>query len=155
MFLGMLSPKVMVSYAFLRNLPTGWKNGLDVPIFSQQTNIKSFEAQAMLIGELLNEDYDYVLTRRLQSDPIENRFSKYRSMSGGRFLVSLREVKSSEKILIRRFLLKSGIDFWKCDLGKPDEDEKRKFEELISELESKEIEIMECSLSEDSTEVSH
>ena len=125
---------------------------------SKQTSkalILTLRSQAMLIGELLSEDYDYVLTRRLQSDPIENRFSKYRSMSGGRFLVSLREVKSSEKILIRRSLLKSGIDFWKCDLGKPDEDEKRKFEEFISELQSKEVEIMECSLSEDSTEVSH
>ena len=112
-------------------------------------------SQAILIGEFLNEDYDYVLTRQLKSDPIENRFSKYRSMSGGRFLVSLREVKSSENILIRRSLLKSEIDFWKYDLGKPDEDEKRNFEEFISELESKEIEIMECSPSEDSTEVSH
>ena len=59
------------------------------------------------------------------SDPIENRFSKYRFISGGRFLVSLREVQRSEKILIRRSLLKSGIDFWKCDLGKPDDDEKK------------------------------
>ena len=33
MFLEMLSPRVMVSYAFLRNLPTYWKNGLNVPIF--------------------------------------------------------------------------------------------------------------------------
>ena len=111
---------------------------------SKQTSkalILTLRSQAMLIGELLNEDYDYVLTRRLHS-----RFSKYRSMSWGRFLVSLREVKSSEKILIRRSLLKSGIDFWKCDLGKADEDEKRKFEEFISELVSKEIKIMECSL---------
>ena len=68
--------------------------------------ILTLKSQAMLINELLNEEYDYVLTkvlltRRLQSDPIENRFSKYRSMSGGRFLVSLREVETSEKILIR------------------------------------------------------
>ena len=32
---------------------------------------------------------------------------------------------------------------------------KRKFDEFIFELESKELEIMECSLSEDSTEVSY
>ena len=39
---------------------------------SKQTSkalILTLRSQAMLIDELLNEDYDYVLTRRLQSDP--------------------------------------------------------------------------------------
>jgi len=43
--------------------------------------------------------YDFVMVGRLQSDPLERRFSQYRQMSGGRFLVSLREVISSEKFL--------------------------------------------------------
>ena len=37
----------------------------------------------MLMRELLNEAYHYVTIQRLQSDPIENRFSQYRQMSGG------------------------------------------------------------------------
>ena len=54
--------------------------------------IVTLRAQALLIDELLEEGYLFVLTGRLQSDPIERRFSQYRQMSGGRFLVSLREV---------------------------------------------------------------
>ena len=45
-----------------------------------------------LTDDLLNENYDYILTSRFQSDPIERHFSKYRQISGGRFLVSLRGV---------------------------------------------------------------
>ena len=37
-------------------------------------------------------------------------------MSGGRFLVALREVKTSDKILQMKSLLKKGFDFWKMDL---------------------------------------
>ena len=52
---------------------------------------------ASLIEDLLSEGYEYVLTSRFQSDPLERRFSQYRQMSGGRFLVGLREVNSSGK----------------------------------------------------------
>ena len=54
----------------------------------------------MLIDELLNDGYDYILTARLQSDPIERRFSQYRQMSGGRFLVSLREVRNTADFIL-------------------------------------------------------
>ena len=52
------------------------------------------------------------MPRKLQSDPIECRFSQYCQISGERFLVSLREVKSSERILSFRSLLKVGINAW-------------------------------------------
>ena len=52
----------------------------------------------MLIHELLQEEYAFVLVERLQSDPLERRFSRYRQMSGGRFLVSLREIYNSERV---------------------------------------------------------
>ena len=67
----------------------------------------------MLMRELLNEGYQYVITRRLKSDPVDNRFLQYRQMSGGRFLVSLREVFTSKRILACRFLSKEGIVFWR------------------------------------------
>ena len=43
----------------------------------------------MLIEYLLSDGIKYVLTVRFQSDYLELHFSKYRQMSGGRFLVSL------------------------------------------------------------------
>ena len=55
------------------------------------------------------EGYDCVLTGRLQSDPLERRFSHYRQMSGGRFLVSLQEVIKSESIIKLKSLLKRNI----------------------------------------------
>ena len=39
----------------------------------------------MLIQELLDEGYELIFTHRFQSDSLENRFSEYRQMSGGRF----------------------------------------------------------------------
>ena len=55
---------------------------------SQQTFkafIQTNYAISELSLELLNEAYDYVLTGRFQSDPLERRFSQYRQLSGGRF----------------------------------------------------------------------
>ena len=51
-----------------------------------------------------------MLTSRFQTDPLEKHFSKYRQMSGGRFLVSSREVLSSEKILCMKSLIKEDIN---------------------------------------------
>ena len=62
-----------------------------------------------MIDELLDENYDYVLTKKLQSDPLEKCFSQYRQMSG--FLVSLREVVHSERVLTCRSLLKADIEY--------------------------------------------
>ena len=57
------------------------------------------------------EEFEFILTSLLQ---ISNRttFFQYRSMSGGRFLVSLTEVCTSEKKLACRFLLKVGDNCW-------------------------------------------
>ena len=104
----------------------------------------------MLMRDLHSEGYLYVMTRRLQSDPIENRFSQYRQMSGGRFLVSLREMQSSQRILTCRSLLKTGVDIWDfCDENQEDE----LFKQFMCELADRENEIMEASLCKDSEEV--
>ena len=48
---------------------------------------------AFLIENVLMEKkYKYILTSRFQTDCLELRFSKYRQMSGGRFLFGLREM---------------------------------------------------------------
>ena len=77
---------------------------------------KTFRSQALLIDELLSDGYSYVMTSHLQSDLIERLFSQYRQMSGGRFLVSLREVLNSERILSSRSLIKENINFWEEDI---------------------------------------
>ena len=93
-----------------------------------------------------------VMTSRLQSDPIERRFSQYRQMSGGRFLVSLREVTNSKRIIRCRSFVKADINFWKEDLGsdKPSLD----FSALLALLSEHEIEIAESTLYSSSEEVS-
>ena len=57
----------------------------------------------------------------MQSDPVERLFSRYRQISGENFLVSLRVVLNSERILVCRALLNAKINFWEEDL-KPKED---------------------------------
>ena len=110
----------------------------------------TLRSHAMLMRDLHSEGYLYVMTRRLQSDPIENRFSQYRQMSGGRFLVSLREMQSSQRILTCRSLLKTGVDIWDfCDENQEDE----LFKQFMCELADRENEIMEASLCKDSEEV--
>ena len=77
--------------------------------------IITLRSQAALIKDLLNENYHYVLPVRFQSDPLEKRFSQYRQMSGGNFLVSLKEVQDTEKTLICRSLLKEQMIYGKKD----------------------------------------
>ena len=76
---------------------------------SKQTSdglIQTLRCHASLTEDLLESGlYEFVRTAKFQSDPIERRFSRYRQMSGGRFLVSLKDVNCSEKILkIKAFL---------------------------------------------------
>ena len=113
--------------------------------------IRTLRGQSMLLKDLLNENYDFVLVGRLQSDPLERRFSQYRQMSGGRFLVSLREVQNSERILACRSLIMEDIDFWNEDLApaKPVVDAS-----LVQYIDSHETEMLENSLDEHSQEVS-
>jgi len=65
---------------------------------------------ALIEGLLQNDGYKFVLTSRFQSDPLERRYGQYRQMSGGRFLVGLKDVSSSEKILKIKSLVKEGFD---------------------------------------------
>ena len=107
---------------------------------------------ADLIEDLLDEDYSFVLTARFQTDPLERIFSQYRQMSGGRFLVGLRELQSSERVLKMRSLIKEDIDFWKEDVMPRDvfDNEVNMFENDIS---LKSDDIQSCLLTPDGIEV--
>ena len=114
----------------------------------------TLNASACLTEDLLNEGYEFVIPSRLQSDPLERRFSAYRQMSGGRFLVGLREVINSEKIVLLKSLLKENICFWEENIGDLKTDEKIDHMEVIKQhVAGMENEIQEAVLSKESEEV--
>ena len=115
--------------------------------------IITLRATAALIEDLLDEEgFDHVLVARFQSDPLERRFSMYRQMSGGRFLVSLREVYSSEKILSLKSLLKENIDILEENIQEVSSFSD-KFQLLMTEISFMENEIQSSTLSKDSQDV--
>ena len=71
---------------------------------------RSSLSQALLIEDLMSEGYEFVLTNRFQTDPLEKRYGQYRQMSGGRFLVSAKDVSNSENVLKVKSLVKAGFD---------------------------------------------
>lgn len=119
--------------------------------------VGTVRGQIELIKELLtNDGFGYVLTSRLQSDPVERRISQYRQMSGGRFLVSLKDVINTERILACRAMLKQGISFWKEgeELRPNLDDISEKESSVLLILRSQSSEIMDCYLIDSSAEVS-
>ena len=103
------------------------------------------------LDELLIDEYKYVLTARLQSDPIERRFSQYRQLNGGHFLMSLREVETSEKILLCQTLLKENINFWEEEAAVTNTTQEiKKFKEA---LHSMSVLIQEATLTAETEEV--
>ena len=77
---------------------------------TSSASIHTTKCQAALIEDLLREGYDYVLTTRFQSDPLEKRYSHYLQMSGGRLLVSIKDAMLSENILKIKSLVKEGFN---------------------------------------------
>ena len=108
--------------------------------------INTLRSQAMLIDELLNDGYNYILTARLQNDPIERHFSQYYQMSSGRFLVSLREIRNIEQILSCRSLIKN-------DLQQLESKEDESYEMIDEMLRDRLEEISESVLDDGSSEV--
>ena len=123
-------------FRLLADYLEGWcrpENPFSLTSQTSSALIRTLRAQASLTDDLLKEGYDFVIPRKFQSDALERRFSQYRQMSGGRFLVSLREVQHSERILACRALLKIEVDFWNEDLTK--EVDTKEIEEFEREIE--------------------
>ena len=74
-------------------------------------------------------------------------------MSGGRFLIGLRELECSEKIISISSLLKEGIDFWKEDV-RPVNDLTKSKSLLNAELDKISDDIDICMLNPEAVEVS-
>ena len=103
-----------------------------------------------LSSGLIRDGYEFVLTGRFQTDLLERRFSHYRQMSGGRFLVSLTEVLRSESIISYQALLKREIDFTELQLQTKD-DINQKIDEFILGVHSNPLE--QLVLSNDTKDV--
>ena len=116
---------------------------------TSKTFVITLRGQAMLMQELLDDGMSFSPVG-FKSDPLENRFSQYWQMNGGRFLVSLREVLSTERILACRSLLKQNINFWEENL-KP----VQKNDKILNILAQHESEINKLFLSPDSKEVAY
>ena len=108
--------------------------------------IITLRCTANLIEELLFEGYRFVLTAKFQTDPLERRFSRYRQMNGGRFLVGLREVTTTEKIIKITQILKAEMNSWEL---KPSNEKETEINAFKSELETIKEEIMNCELQKD------
>ena len=112
--------------------------------------IVTLRCTANLIEELLADGFRYVLTARFQTDPLERRFSRYRQMSGGRFLVGLREVETTEKIIKITQLLKEDLNFWELEKCEESNEETDVFKK---DLESMKDEISNCELQDEGRQV--
>lgn len=111
---------------------------------------RTLRCHACLIEDLLGENYNFVLTARFQSDHLERRYGQYRQMSGGRFLVSLKDVKCSEKILKIKSLLKEQLDI------NQNFEDKNNYENGITELlhTAEAIDVNALQLTDSSREIS-
>ncbi len=72
-----------------------------------QTTFATVEVAKELLD---NEEFSYVLTGNLQSDPIERRFGWYRQLAGSNYFVSVRQILEAEKSIRLKALVKySGL----------------------------------------------
>ena len=83
--------------------------------------VRTLLCLASLIEDLIEEEYDFLSTSRFQSDPLERQFGQYRKMSGGKFLVKLRDVTSSEKTI--KSLFKEDLDMDNVKVDNTNDDE--------------------------------
>ena len=83
--------------------------------------VRTLLCLASLIEDLIEEEYDFLSTSRFQSDPLERQFGQYRKMSGGKFLVKLRDVTSSEKTI--KSLFKEDLDMDNVKVANTNDDE--------------------------------
>ena len=74
------------------------------------------KATSCLLSELLTMDIKMFILHASKKTLLSNNLVNYRHISGGRFLVSLREVKNSEKFLKISSIVKENINFWEEEI---------------------------------------
>ena len=103
---------MMEKWSFYNRLLTGFPAGVKPEVVcayhSKRFMVLTLQAQTHSATDLLQEAYEFINPAKFQSDPLEQRFLQYRQMSGGNFLVSIREVLNSKKTLLCKSLIKEG-----------------------------------------------
>ena len=93
---------------------------------SKQTSsllVIALKSLAMIIKKIFcRKDTCFCWLRGCKVIRLKGEFSQYWQMSGVRFLVSLLEVRNTERILACRSLLKADVDLWQEDLVTENED---------------------------------
>ena len=102
--------------------------------------IQALRCHAYLIEDLfISGSYEFICTAEFQWDPIEGQFRQYRQISGGRILVTLKEVNSSVKLLKIKALLKSNSDLEAAVSTQTSEDKKVTLEDINQKLSASDI----------------
>ena len=154
--LGDEKPALLRAFAaWLRDLQQEWISNCERFTLTSQTVsafTRTLQHHASLIEDLFEEGYKFVLTSRFQSDPIERRSAQYQQMSEGMFLVELKYVTSSKKIIKIKSLLKEEINIDNSVKNTVDNDED--IEHLLQDIDFMNCSTDNAALSEDSGEVS-
>ena len=131
--------------SWLTKWETSTNFGLSRQTFSalKQTN----NAITELSPDLLSEGYKFVLTGRMQTNCLERRFSHYRQMRGGRFLVSLSKVIISESIIKMKSLLEHKLEISVLTVESNQEYDENLLEEQVLKLQC--INYIHANLSHD------
>ena len=101
---------------------------------------------------MLEKGYRCILTPRFQSDLSERRFENYGQMSGGRFLVGLRDGNHSKKIMKLKSLLKGDNNALTEDIFLK-RDEEEKLQNFLFDITSEKIIKETTVLPDDNSEV--
>ena len=73
--------------------------------------VSTVQFHAAMIEELLEDNYNSLLTPRFQSDALETRFGLYRHISDALLLVSTKKFEQSEKTMKIKALIHKGFKF--------------------------------------------
>ena len=129
-----------------------WRDSSNLGLSKQTFNafICTNQAIADLTTDLFNDGYQYVHTGRIQTDPLERRFSQYRQMSGGRSLVSLNEIHRSETIIKLKTYLEKNIELTTITSAITDE-ESIELQDFVQEITGEDFN--HITISQDAIEV--
>lgn len=109
-----LDPKLEFLYNMLKWLDA-WEQGNFPNKLTRQTHtalVHTIYGITEIVQYCLTELHiNYVLLGKFQTDPLENRFGKYRQLAGGHYHISIRQLYESEKRLRIRSILIS--KFWR------------------------------------------
>ena len=124
---------------------TDWRDSKQLGLTRQIFNalICTNNAIADLCSDLLESGYQFILTGRLQTDPLERRFSLYRRMSIDLFLVSLKEVLQSESIVKMKTLLKRNLDLEDFSISSTETE--AQIQQFISDLDVENFDHLQLS----------